>query len=46
MPSIADTSVKIQTTSESNPSTPCWFGEVSGGDQQISSQAWYSEQDQ
>ena len=28
MTSIADTSVKIQTTSESNPSTPCWFGEV------------------
>src|SRR5579859_3591513 len=28
MTSIADTSVKIQTTSESAPSTPCWFGEV------------------
>src|SRR5258708_912581 len=28
MTSIADTSIKIQTTSESNPSTPCWFGEV------------------
>ncbi len=28
MTSIADTSVKIQTTSEPNPSTPCWFGEV------------------
>ena len=28
MTSIADTSVKIQTTSESNPSTPCWFGEI------------------
>lgn len=28
MTSIADGSVKIQTTSESNPSTPCWFGEV------------------
>jgi hypothetical protein len=28
MTSIADTSVKIQTTSELNPSTPCWFGEV------------------
>jgi hypothetical protein len=28
MTSIADSSVKIQTTSESNPSTPCWFGEV------------------
>jgi len=28
MPSIADSSVKIQTTSESNPSTPPWFGEV------------------
>jgi hypothetical protein len=28
MTSIADNSVKIQTTSESNPLTPCWFGEV------------------
>ena len=28
MTSIVDTSVKIQTTSEPNPSTPCWFGEV------------------
>jgi hypothetical protein len=28
MTSIADNSVKIQTTSESNPSTPSWFGEV------------------
>jgi hypothetical protein len=28
MTSIADSSVKIQTTSESNPSTPSWFGEV------------------
>jgi hypothetical protein len=28
MTSIADGSVKIQTTSEFNPSTPCWFGEV------------------
>ena len=28
MTSIADTSVKIQTTSESNPSTPAWLGEV------------------
>jgi hypothetical protein len=28
MTSIADTVVKIQTTSESNPSTPSWFGEV------------------
>jgi hypothetical protein len=28
MTSIADGSVKIQTTSESNPSTPSWFGEV------------------
>jgi hypothetical protein len=28
MTSIADSSVKIQTTSESNPSTPTWFGEV------------------
>jgi hypothetical protein len=28
MTSIADSSVKIQTTSESNPSPPCWFGEV------------------
>jgi hypothetical protein len=28
MTNIADTSVKIQATSEPNPSTPCWFGEV------------------
>lgn len=28
MTSIANGSVKIQTTSESNSSTPCWFGEV------------------
>jgi hypothetical protein len=28
MTSIADNSVKIQTTSESSPSTPAWFGEV------------------
>jgi hypothetical protein len=28
MTSIADNSVKIQTTSESNPSPPGWFGEV------------------
>jgi len=28
MTSIADSSVKIQTTSEPNPSTPGWFGEV------------------
>ena len=28
MTSIADTSVKIQTTSEPNPSTPSWFGEM------------------
>jgi hypothetical protein len=28
MTSIADISVKIQATSEPNPSTPCWFGEV------------------
>jgi hypothetical protein len=28
MTSIADDSVKIQTTSESNPSPPSWFGEV------------------
>ncbi|WP_242527281.1 hypothetical protein [Ktedonosporobacter rubrisoli] len=28
MTSIADTSVKIQATSESNPSPPCWFGEA------------------
>ncbi len=27
MTSIADTSVKIQTTLESNPSPPTWFGE-------------------
>jgi hypothetical protein len=28
MTNIAGTSVKIQVTSEPNPSTPCWFGEV------------------
>jgi hypothetical protein len=28
MTSIVDSSVKIQTTSESNPSPPGWFGEV------------------
>jgi hypothetical protein len=28
MTSIADGAVKIQTTSESNPSTPSWFGEL------------------
>ena len=28
MTSIADNSLKIQTTSESNPSPPTWFGEV------------------
>jgi hypothetical protein len=28
MTSIADSSVKIQTTTEPNFSTPCWFGEV------------------
>jgi hypothetical protein len=28
MTSIADASVKIQTTAESNFSTPSWFGEV------------------
>jgi hypothetical protein len=28
MTSIADGSVKIQTTSESHPSTPSWFGEA------------------
>jgi Lhr-like helicase len=28
MTSIADSSVKIQTTSESNPSPPSWFGEA------------------
>jgi hypothetical protein len=28
MTSIADTSIKIQTSSASVPSTPCWFGEV------------------
>jgi hypothetical protein len=28
MTSIADVSVCIQTSSESVPSTPCWFGEV------------------
>lgn len=28
MTSIADGSVKIQTTSESNPAPPAWFGEV------------------
>ena len=30
MTSIADGAVNIQTTSESNPSTPSWFGEVVG----------------
>src|SRR5437660_3077699 len=28
MTSIADVSVRIQTSSDSIPSTPCWFGEV------------------
>ncbi|HEU5378525.1 MAG TPA: hypothetical protein VFV38_24145 [Ktedonobacteraceae bacterium] len=28
MTSIADTTVKIQTTSDLSPSTPAWFGEV------------------
>ncbi len=28
MTSITDGSVKIQTTSEPNPSTPAWLGEV------------------
>jgi hypothetical protein len=28
MTSIVESSVKIQTTAESNPSPPCWFGEV------------------
>ena len=28
MTSIADSSVKIRTTAESNPSIPSWFGEV------------------
>jgi hypothetical protein len=28
MNSIADGSVHIQTSSESNPAPPCWFGEV------------------
>ena len=28
MTSIIDGSVKIQTTSEPNPSTPSWFGEA------------------
>ena len=28
MTSIADGSVNIQTSSESDPSTPSWFGEV------------------
>jgi hypothetical protein len=28
MTSIVDSSVNIQTTSESSPSIPCWFGEV------------------
>src|ERR1700686_2738120 len=28
MTSIADGSVKIQTSAESNPSPPCWFGEA------------------
>ncbi len=45
MTSIADGSVKIQTTSESNPSTPSWFGEVVLISQ-LSSQARCSEQDQ
>ena len=29
MKSIADSSVTIQTSSQSIPTTPCWFGEVS-----------------
>ena len=45
MTSIADGSVKIQTTSESVPSTPSWFGEVVLISR-VSSQAWCSEQDQ
>lgn len=28
MTSITDSSVKIQTTAESNSSIPCWFGEI------------------
>ena len=28
MTSIADSLVRIQTSSESVPSTPCWLGEV------------------
>ena len=28
MSSISDFPVNIQTSSESVPSTPCWFGEV------------------
>jgi hypothetical protein len=36
MTSIADGSVNIQTTSESNPSTPSWFG-ARRADQQASS---------
>jgi hypothetical protein len=28
MTSIANGSVKIQTTEESNPSPPSWFGEI------------------
>ena len=28
MTSIAVRSVKIQTTPQPNPSTPCWFGEL------------------
>ena len=28
MTSIADSSVRIQTSSDSAPATPCWFGEV------------------
>jgi hypothetical protein len=35
MTSIADGSVKIQTTSEVNFSTPAWFG-ARGADQQVS----------
>jgi hypothetical protein len=35
MSSIADGSVKIQTTSEVNFSTPAWFG-ARGADQQVS----------
>lgn len=29
MTSIADVSVTIQTSPQSVPTTPCWFGEVS-----------------